>query len=397
MTAVDHGLSQFREKDSHPVLTVLGVIREIHELIGKHIEGANTLVAFLPDYKSAVKDFRAMLRNMTPAFDPATPGYKAPEISLTISDDDMEVDTPVVTPMKRKAPTSQSGTPRSVKKSRPEDAHKTRARFRITDVQTAYRLYASAALDGESSTVVSDMLIKESMLGWKFAVDEFMVKIKTMVESMVAKVSIHVLKSFRQSALGTELTQTLMDYLHNLLAKQKVEVEALLNKELHKPLTFSDMRPLKAEARSKLKQDRLERRMKEHCDTAEANGAKAMVEPERKKKLADTAWVTEKLGIDPADFEVEALVTPFAYYQMARFRFVDSVALHLQSDMLHTLSKDVHDMLVLKLNATDETACEALLVEDAGLERQRQALLNEKQKLATAMVELRNLPNLHTN
>lgn len=100
-------------------------------------------------------------------------------------------------------------------------------------------------------------------------------------------------------------------------------------------------------------------------------------------------------GSDEYEREVEHLATPLAYYDVASTQLCDTVARELEYGLLHAYEERLHRRLLEELRTGDAAYCAELLAEDPERERERVALLKEKENLTQALEELNRLPDTH--
>ncbi|QIX01543.1 hypothetical protein AMS68_007060 [Peltaster fructicola] len=393
LKAVESELSHFREKDAHPMMTIVNVLESISNDVEKQITGRST--AFRPEYRIVLQKFRDALIAITPDFDASSPEHNAP-ICID-SDDEYEVNaspTPALSSQpsnkRRAAPTPTSSSKRV--KTEAASATALRARFSIAEVKRIRGLYASSILPGHQSHEVTDVIIKTSMQGWITVLDDLLEQIDVQVQEMLTTVLRSHLDRFQRCDLYQRTLEVGLAYLETILDAQKQESRRLLQRELHKPMTFSNIEPHNHATLNELTKKRNIKRLAESWEKAEAKGAKPLSADAKKKALNDDNAI-KMLGHDPHKLAVDSLVLPFSYYKIAVGRFVDNVSLLMEFEVLNELQLKLKSALVHGIGAHDPAICDQLLLEDADQERRRQMLLSEHGRLTTAMAELRALPN----
>lgn len=385
-------------------MTVLDVISDVSASVNRHIGGKNERVAFMPEYRSLLRGFRKQLRDRTPEVEAKTPGYQPKALSISIDTSEDERMPPPATPTpassKRRAngtPARNSSTPRYAKRMKadaPDSSAQFGKVFKLDEVECEYRLNADSGLPDQQSPIVTDILIKQALTGWETVLKEFLKQIDDLVKQMISSVADHQLQRYERTALYQSAHEVLQNFLTKLLTHECREVNAILAREMHKPITLAPIASYRDVTGPAVRKQRLEQRGREYFDDMEALGGKPVNEPERKKRLADEHFVQTVLGPDLHEFAVNALVDPIAYYQVAMSRFADTVALHLEHDLLHRINTDLKQVLIAELRAADPEVCAGLLTEDPEREREREKLLCEKEKLLQAMGELNELPSL---
>lgn len=393
---VTRELSQFRAKDTVPLVTILDVLGVISTSIREQL--THRASEFRPGYEGLKTQFRKTLQESIPEFDASSPEHKT-RICIDIDDSEEEPEpSPTPTPAprssnKRRAPvppSSSNNSKRLKTETMPTVSH--RVRFTIADVNHYRNKYASDMLPGQPSPEVTDVIIKESMTGWTAVLEDVLDKVDEQLQDMLSNVLREKLARFERCELHQRTSDVALAHMQALLAHQKQEARKLLAREMHKPMTTSPLEAHRQAMINELTKKRNIKRLEESWDKAEANGGKVLTAETKAKQRSDEN-LAERLSYDQHKQAVEAMALPLAYYKVASGRFVDSVALLIELDLLDAFQRDIKDVLIQGIGPLDAATCDRLLLEDAAQEQRRRALLKEQTDLKTAMAKLDELRN----
>lgn len=402
-------LAHFPEKPHNTRFTVEGELRKLENAIVFHLAGDGLTNSFRVEYQKVLKAFKQSLLDARPEAKLKSPGFGD---FVELSDDEgSEPGGAIPTPSKRKTPpvrTPRNGaTPiRNPVASRinggpvhlkqeftetplpPATPLSNKLVITVQDIQKWYAQGSVSGIPDQLSPRVTEHIVSLTMQSWPALVKKVKHDVtalfKRMLKSIVYK-TLHVRKQ-----LSAKTTEVALAYFSTVMQEQDTIIDRLLDCERLKPATLQDMRPHKESIRAKLLEDRTDQRIVEQ---AQKTGDKLLTEPERRKKTASNpGW--HKLPADPYASQVEALVTPLAYYDLAAARLVDAIVVHLELGLVETLKKNLAFEIRTQLSAHDDEACDMLLAEDPQRELQRANLVLEKDKLEVALKELEALPEL---
>lgn len=357
---------------------------------------------------------------MKPSLSLKTPGYKAPSIVVDDDDDSGEPATP--TPIRvaiRSSMTPRPGasnlrqqdvTPSSSRKrpadSTPQQRTKTdpstpsapaRQNFTFDKLRVQYERGNTSGVPGSVNAKVTDRLILESLSSWDVALSRFLKDANEIITKLITQAIDGVLKNLHVTGFYIRTKEELAAFVARLLHDEGDRLRHLLSCEQEKPIvTHSDWTTMRNARLRDLQSQRNLQRVNEHFDTIEAAAitkAKITTTEKRAEKANDAAWLSQTLGMDDWTTEIDCLATIMCYYDNAVMCFVNSIAKCIEHDVLRPLRDDIAQTLLRALNAGDPKACAELLAEDPEREKQRVALLGEKEKLEKALASIGELQN----
>ncbi|GAB7363442.1 hypothetical protein MBLNU230_g3716t1 [Neophaeotheca triangularis] len=407
-------LAGFPEQPQNTRLTVESELSDVIREIDNHLAGDGLTNRFRTAYQEVLRNFKASLLDARPKVKLASPGFVAAVTEISDDDDDDEHDESMAsTPSKRKTPPARTNgrngatpvrTPAAsrangvnVKREFTESAttpstpasDKTPMTITIQEIKDLYENGSTSGIPGQISPLVTEHIISMTMRGWPSLVKKVKHDVATLFSRMLKTTITKTLTTRKHTQLSKKTTESALAYFETIMAVQKTALDHLLAVERLKPATLQDMRPARELVRASLVADRTDQRILEHHQNI-ASTSKLPAESERRKKtLENPGW--HRLPADPFATQLEALVTPLAYYDLASARFVDAVVGQLELGLVETLRKGLGLEIREKLRTWDEGACEVLLAEDAGRGLRRATLVLEKGKLEKAVGELEKL------
>ncbi|RMY05984.1 hypothetical protein D0867_09845 [Hortaea werneckii] len=425
LATVSKHLEQFPERPCgrSACFTVLDEIQTVTTAMTMLVRGEGQ-TQLRAEYKGLLRELRTQLKHGKPQISLGTPGYVKQAISLDTED---ETDDPragksrlsTETPSKKRkfasnpfqTPTQRDrikidesfATPTSRNRSKTvsEDAAQDGASsngtpLALDEVKDMFDFGSTSCLPDQIDPKVTDSLIKQFLQDWRRLVEELLVRIYRLLADKLQACIYDVLPARQSTQLIRDISGVLEGLIKDLLTQRKERIADLLNCEMHKPITYNNKLLVSETAaqRDRLGQLRHIERVNEYYDTLESKGAtKIPFGEERKKKFEDQA-LRSLLGPDCYSREVNALATPLAYYDIASWRLLDTIASHLEFGLMFGLETNLRDALRTGLKVTEEQHCLELLAEDPERETLRLRLTAEKEKLMIAMKDLEGLPDM---
>ena len=261
-----------------------------------------------------------------------------------------------------------------------------------------YARGSTSGVPGSINAKVTDRLILESLNAWNDALDGMLKEANHTVSLLINQSIDNALKNLHLSDLYRR-TKELAAFLAALMHSETDKLGNLLACEQEKAIvTHTNWTTLRNARLRDLQSQRNLQRVNEHFDTFEATlstSSKAKPTPPEKRteKANDSAWLSQTLGADEYATEIDCLATIMCYYENAAMCFVNAVAKSIEHGVLRPLRSDVVHALCGGLAADDPVVCAQLLAEDPARERERIALLAEKEKLEKAMASVGELQN----
>jgi isopentenyldiphosphate isomerase len=426
---VDRKLGRFPVQDAAPTITIIQEIEKLKTAIVSRLN-PDAISVFRTVYRKLYRDMQKRLLECQPQVELTTPGYVKKSISVDSSEEDPSPSkmskrndssraisaTPRRTPgpaitcsgggpsfteRRRKLPTTGSTAPGP-----------THVGFDLEEVKRKYDSAPGADLGG-SSNLVTKGLVLNTMCGWKSVVDHVVKRIESSFLDMLTDSLEESLSARRSTMLFAKASSIARALLQELMKELRVFINGLMDRELYRPITYSALLAEKKDVwETELKALRLKQRAKEYYEEEELTTFKYPSEEAFKKKLADVGWAQSTLGKqlhlpslllqannsagkDKYEREVKELAMPFAYYEIASTQLLDNIARDVEFHLLHAYELRVHRKLCEELRTADLAYCTELLAEDPQRERERYALLAEKEKLMQALTELNSLPDTH--
>ena len=406
----------------HPGFAVASHIQTLAASIASHINGDRDVNTFRQAWTNiTTTKFCKRLTNMKPSFNLKTPGYKAPSIVVDDDDDDSEPATP--TPVRVQVPIRSSMTPKpsaarrnnitpSSSRKRPaEDVTTlrvkadpgtpsfTRKSLTLETLRFEYARGNTSGVPGSINAKVTDRLILESLTTWNEALDAMLKEANNTIAALINQSIDNALKNLHLTDLYRRTKEELSAFLAALMHTESDKSHNILACEQEKAIvTHTNWTTLRNARLRDLQSQRNLQRVNEHFDTFEATlstSSKAKPTPPEKRteKANDSAWLSQTLGADEYATEIDCLATIMCYYENAAMCFVNAVAKSIEHGVLRPLRSDVVHALCGGLAADDPVVCAQLLAEDPARERERIALLAEKEKLEKAMASVGELQN----
>ncbi|RMY59838.1 hypothetical protein D0865_01853 [Hortaea werneckii] len=379
---------------------------------------------FRAEYKGLLRELRTQLKHGKPQISLGTPGYVKQAISLDTED---ETDDPragnsrlsTESPSKKRKMSSKhfqtptqrdrikidesfaTPTSRNRSKTVSEDAAQDAASsngtpLALDEVKDMFDFGSTTCLPDQIDPRVTDSLIKQFLQEWRRLVEELLVRIYRLLADKLQACIYDVLPARQSTQLIRDISGILKGLVKDLLTQQKERITYLVDCEMHKPITYNNKLLVSETAaqRDRLGQLRHIERVNEYYDTLESKGAAKIPFGEERKKKYEDQTLRSQLGPDYYSREVNALATPLAYYDIASWRLLDTIASHLEFGLMFGLEKSLRHALRTGLKVTEEQHCLELLAEDPERETLRLRLTAEKEKLMIAMKDLEGLPDM---
>ena len=400
---VEKQLSEFPELAKAPCFAVMTEVERVRATIVQQLTGESLNNEFRESYRKILRDLRLQFKDARPRLHMKTPGFEQPSMYVD-SGDETPTSTLAPTPSKSRkgndghAVTTPNRVHAIVKKNQDTASGQVKMVFQLDQIRHQYESGSTSGLPDQLNPKVTDHLILQCLRGWRNLVHNSLGAVRDLVATMLSESIENTLGTRQDTLLLKDVGQAIQDLFLELMDHQQDKIETLVTYETHKPITYASnalKQGLEATERD-LESQRIEVRVNEHFDTIESNGFKVPKMEERKKKAGDPNWVQQTLGSDPYAREVKAMATPFAYYDIASARLLDTIAMHLEYELMYTIENNLRARLMDRLQATDSEHCAQLLAENPRREDQRRRLVSEKAKLLQALQELQGLPQLNT-
>jgi len=397
-------LATFPSQPVSAAHTVMAEMQDVVTSIITHVRGDTKDREFRNAYKSLLLTMRAKLKQLEPEVELRTPGYTPPAFGLDDDDDDNSTAAPtpskrsrghdglpILTPQRSRA---AYDTPRSHRKSEaaPSAPAPAKTIFKLDEVRDRFDRGSSSMLPDQVDLKVRDELILRTLAGWESVAKTLVAGMQRLLTDTLEQSIEETLSKRTRTKLFADTRSSVIEFASDLLAKQKIDILHTIECEQYRPTTVKQdfskqIRLVEAE----LRKGRAIERVDEHHDQLEAaKKAKVISKTERAKRLQEL----EANVPDPDEYsrEVGALATPLAYYSLAADRMLDSIAIHLDHDLLHPFETQLRPKLWTDLRVMDEAHCVALLAEDPQREALRARLTVERERLEAALMELHGLP-----
>lgn len=401
-------LENYTVRSETAMSIIIKALANLAQKVAVHIRADATNNQFRAEYKALVHALLVKLGQIRPVVILDTPGYTRQSFALS-SDDEGTTGTP--TPQRPAKKRNFNGVALPVRNSpaarTPQSARDTNAgnanaastegvppTYKLDDIQKAYEMGSSSSLPNQLNPKVTEMLCLQGLSDWQTHVDAFFRELRKMVLNMLMTSIDDSFAAHGRTELYKETRNIARKYLGDLVISQVDATIHTLKCERHKPIAYGRtlLALVKKPTVAKLEADRLECRASEYFDTQELECGKVIPIPQRKTKMKEEAF-KNAIGPDSYIHEIAALGTILGYYDLASARFVDKIASTLEHDLLHTISTDLQDKLIVGLQLKNEESCAQLLAEDPERERERVRKTTEKEKLIKALEEVNSLPN----
>lgn len=409
MACVSSQLDAMPERPVSPSQTVMEEVQKLTTMATKYTTGDDD--AFRAKFKSHMRSYAKALQAARPKLRLGTPGYEKQVIPLD-SDEDVASDTP--TPSKKRknnggyatSPAPRAGVPRPTPRSTPrptrfkqeeQPATQARAELTLDKIHKAIDRASTSDLPDQVHPKVTERLILDSTSMWPALTTDLLDNIQSLVGKMLAKCVADTLGARGCTQLFTETGRIIDAFCKNVFEDETRFINHLVAGETHRPTSYGDaLKQSTQRMKTELAAARLKERLDEHFDTLEVeHNAKVTLPEKRMEKAKDSDFVAKHLGPDKYAREVAAMGMPFAYYDLASSRMVDTVASFLERGVVYTVETKLQARLHMDLRARDDAHCAELLAEDPEREIQRQRLIAEKARLEEALKELEGLPGQH--
>lgn len=408
---IDRKLATFPVQDAAPTIAIIQEIEKLKTSIMSQLN-ADQSSAFRTNMRQICRELKQKLKDCKPQAVFKTPGYVSKSISLLDTSEEDGSPSKKVKPNAREwsatpngtpAPIPGSGTGRTTELRRKIPANNTSAAkpatffvFKLEDVKR--RLDSSPGADlGGPSNAVTKQLALDTMCGWKLVVNNALQKTEHAFQDMLTECIQESLAARRSTLLFEKAGDIVHDLYQELMKELRRISDRLIARELYRPVTYSSHLVGKRDRwETDLKALRLEQRAREYYeDLAATTNFKKPIEEAIQKSVRDAGWIEKELSKDDYDTAVKALGTPFAYYDIASEELCDNVVRNVEYELLREYELRVHRRLCEDLRTPDAAYCAQLLAEDPQRERERVALLEEKEKLNQALMEVRSLPDTY--
>jgi len=387
-----HALSTLPEDIKHPSISVMTEVDTLVKLVCLELHSDGTDNSFRKSYRATIRKLQEVLCKVRPVIAMGTPGVmKKMPISLDSDDDQDESEE---SPSKHRK--TANGTPMKIKKEangRPPAAVVDKAKtFSLGELKELCERGSSNSLPGQSNPKLTEKIIQQSRHCWESIIVKTVQEIRRLFDTMLSEIVHRSLATRSRTALFSETNQLAHTLFNSLMEQQQFAISAMLQNEMHKPVTFANELLLdrKAVVEAKLSKDRLKARVDEYFDWLDARNSKATTAEDRKKKATD-AWVESTLKKDPYEIELKAMVLPLAYYDTSALHLVDTIAKSLEYGLFHKLADGLKQYLLIGLNFESVERCAQLLEDDPERRRLRVQLLAVRSKLQQASHELDGL------
>lgn len=409
---VDDELAQFPEQPQAPCLEVINEVGRVSDVLVAHIKGGQGHNAFRDAYMKVLLGLRNQFNDDAPELDVVTPGYEKPTFDLDCDDDvhdgqSSRHSSPVETPIRTKkrktndggamdTPTPQrvgqpllTRTPKKARNSANDSS--IGATFTLAQVRHAYESGNTSGLPDGLSLDVTDDLIHQCLENpLPLRVNDAVKKIETLLLNTLTTHISTTLLSRQGTLLLRETTNITQTFLRTLLATESAKISDHIAAELHKPIITDkpSLHHKKDTKRTTLLAARTKQRVDEFFDPRDARSGRLTSGEDRRRRADDTKWLADKLGPDPHEDILTAMLGPLAYYDVATRRVMDYLRLRMEFGVFFALREGVRRELMRGLRVGDEGFCKVLLAEDEGRERRRGVLRGERGRLVQARAEL---------
>ncbi|EGP91349.1 uncharacterized protein MYCGRDRAFT_32808 [Zymoseptoria tritici IPO323] len=344
LQAVKKTLSAFPERSADPGIVVNTEIYKLYTNVKDELS-AETTSTYREEYRQILGEVRTKFKEVRPCVDITTPGVAQPidrseSVVVLSSEDEDEEESP------SKRSKTNNGSPL------PEWYHV--AEFMLTKIETAVRRMLASTLQASLGHLSATLLYKAAR-------------------------------------------QTLLTLFKRLANEQRQAFQHRIDIETSRAVTVNKaaLGSAKSAELARLQASRREHRMREYYHIIESRGLKLPTQEVMKKNAHDPDWISKNLGFDEYEREINALVLPLAYYDIASASLLDTLAKQVDFELIGGYRKELLPRLLEDLKVTDKAHCETLLAESEASERQRVSLENEMGKLEKAVTELSSLPDVH--
>ncbi|SMQ46043.1 unnamed protein product [Zymoseptoria tritici ST99CH_3D7] len=416
LQAVKKTLSAFPERSADPGIVVNTEIYKLYTNVKDELS-AETTSTYREEYRQILGEVRTKFKEVRPCVDITTPGVAQPidrseSVVVLSSEDEDEEESPskrsktnngsVATPSNKRQRTPAARTPVSNSrqpKLEPAELLRQPVRtvFKLDQVQHEYDSAPGADIAGETSSVVDQKLCLQPLPEWYHVAEFMLTKIETAVRRMLASTLQASLGHLSATLLYKAARQTLLTLFKRLANEQRQAFQHRIDIETSRAVTVNKaaLGSAKSAELARLQASRREHRMREYYHIIESRGLKLPTQEVMKKNAHDPDWISKNLGFDEYEREINALVLPLAYYDIASASLLDTLAKQVDFELIGGYRKELLPRLLEDLKVTDKAHCETLLAESEASERQRVSLENEMGTLEKAVTELSSLPDVH--
>lgn len=371
---VDHKLGQLPDPPRNALQVVTTTLSDFIKKVQQLFEGGSAANSLWKAWKSIKKDFRMAIEDQRPGLllqqDTYTrqgklakktpqktnlPAKRSNDEVINIdSDDEASMVVPETPTKKHKGnngqmtPSTTRTTSIPVRTREVVNMNHLRKRFSLSEIRSQLEDFSVSGLPGGIDPKAVDQMILVTIANWNTPAAELLNKIEKELRSGLELILNNVAYKWTTTGLYREMQRHFATFAQMQVDDQRTQqIPRLLRLETRKPLTENEggMELHNSRELDVLTAARFKSRVEAYFSEQDAAVGRSTNEEERSNKIQANKELSNKLGPDPYQREVEVMAKIRAYYAVAANRFIDNVCQSIEADLFDRFYEGLHEEL----------------------------------------------------